>query len=293
MQLKPNSSQILQTSDQLIVIAQDQASIHLSSLKPEIDPEAIVQANGAIAQPEKTLILGWNRHGTAIINELDGYVATGSSLTVMSEVDAQADISSACTQLKNQTLTVQTGDTTDRRNLISLEPTKFDHVIVLAYSDTLTAKRADAKTLVTLLHLRELKTQKNATLGIVSEMLDARNRELAEVTQADDFIVSERLVSLMVAQLSNDWERAAVFSDLFSSEGAELYLKPISDYVKPGLKLDFYTVLEAAKARGELAIGYRLAAISRDSSQNYGVSINPVKTKMLSFSRDDKIIVLA
>ena len=35
-------------------------------------------------------------------------------------------------------------------------------------------------------------------------MLDVRNRELAEVTQADDFIVSDKLVSLMLAQVSEN-----------------------------------------------------------------------------------------
>src|SRR5690606_124220 len=81
------------------------------------------------------------------------------------------------------------GDTTSRAMLESLDVPSFDHIIVLAYKETLDAQRADAKTLVTLLHLREIGENAGTELNIVSEMLDDRNREIAEVTKADDFIV--------------------------------------------------------------------------------------------------------
>ena len=65
-------------------------------------------------------------------------------------------------------------------------------------------------------------------------MLDVRNRELAKVTQADDFIVSNRLVSLAMSQLAENPGLRAVFDDLFDEEGSEVYLKPAGDYVDPG-----------------------------------------------------------
>ena len=64
-------------------------------------------------------------------------------------------------------------------------------------------------------------------------MLDVRNRELAEVTQADDFIVSDKLISLMLAQVSENKDLNAVFDDLFDPDGSEIYLKPAADYVAP------------------------------------------------------------
>ena len=54
------------------------------------------------------------------------------------------------------------------------------------------------KTLVTLLHLRDIAERDETPFSIVSEMLDLRNRELAEVAGVDDFIISEHLVSLMM-----------------------------------------------------------------------------------------------
>ena len=65
-------------------------------------------------------------------------------------------------------------------------------------------------------------------------------------------------MSLMLSQISENRELAAVFQDLFDPEGSEIYVRPASDYVALGQPLSFTTVVEAARRRGEVAIGYRL-----------------------------------
>jgi hypothetical protein len=120
-------------------------------------------------------------------------------------------------------------------------------------------------------------------------MLDLRNRQLAQVAKADDFIVSDKLVSLMLAQVSENRDLAAVFAELFSSEGAELYTRPASDYIELNKSVNFYTVIEAAARRGEAAIGYRKGGEGPD----FGVRVNPPKSDKLKFAEGDAIIVLA
>ena len=61
----------------------------------------------------------------------------------------------------------------------------------------------------------------------------------------------------------------------------------------PGAPLDFYTVLESAALKGETAIGYRVAALSRTADAAYGVHINPSKSESITFAPGDKVIVLA
>jgi hypothetical protein len=124
-------------------------------------------------------------------------------------------------------------------------------------------------------------------------MLDLRNRELAEVAAVDDFIVSEHLVSLMMTQLSENADLFAVFTDLFDPEGSEIYLKPVGDYVASGQPVNFYTVTEAARRRGETAIGYRLIGEAGDSDKSYGVRTNPKKSEPVTFGPEDKVIVIA
>ncbi|MDZ4045240.1 MAG: hypothetical protein U1E32_05610, partial [Rhodoglobus sp.] len=84
-----------------------------------------------------------------------------------------------------------------------------------------------------------------------------------------------------------------VFEQLFSSSGSEIYLQPADLYVAPGAEVDFYTVLEAARRRGETAIGYRIEEFAHSSEHGYGVTVNPRKTDRLSLTATDRIIVLA
>jgi hypothetical protein len=222
-----------------------------------------------------------------MLRELDEYVATGSDVTVVADVTEPSFAT-----YDNLKVAFTRGDTASRAVLESLRVQDYDHIIVLSYA-TLDAQRADAKTLITLLHLRDMAAHLDADLNVVSEMLDDRNRELAEVTQADDFIVSDKLISLMLSQISENDRLKEVFDTLFSSDGSEIYLRPASDYLVAGASVDFYTVLEAARRRGETAIGYRVAADRHRSDQAYGVVVNPRKSEQRIFAPEDKIIVLA
>jgi hypothetical protein len=97
----------------------------------------------------------------------------------------------------------------------------------------------------------------------------------------------------MLAQLSENPDLFDVFTNIFDPEGAEIYLKPIHDYVETGTPVNFYTVVEAARRRGETAIGYRLISESKDAGKSYGVHTNPLKSKEVVFAPEDKVIVIA
>jgi hypothetical protein len=285
----------IESGDQIFALSTDDDTIHISNLNLPPINEAVIRSNrnALEPQPEKCLILGWNRSGTTIVHELDNYVAKGSQVTVVADIyNVEKQIHAQGGKLKNQTLVVEEGETTDRDLLDRLGVQDYDHVIVLAYS-TVEPQEADAKTLVTLLHLRDMAQKDETPFSIVSEMLDLRNRELAEATQVDDFIVSEHLISLMMAQLSENAELFDVFADIFDPEGAEIYLKPVSDYVTPGTPLDFHTVAEAARRRGETPLGYRISSEASNAGRAYGVHTNPKKSEMVTFSSEDKVIVIA
>jgi hypothetical protein len=280
--------------DQIIAISEDDDTVRLSGLKDlSLNAGAIRDAKGGEARPERTLILGWNWRVPTIINELDNYVAAGSAVTVVAAVeDGEAEIARQCPDIFNQKVAFQQGDTTNRRTLDALNIPSYNHVIILC-SDTLEQQQADAHALITLLHLRDIGDRSGNTFSIVSEMLDIRNRALAEVARADDFIVSEKLVSLMLSQVSENKELNAVFTDLFDPEGSEIYLKPVSNYVATGEPVNFYTVVEAARRRGEVAMGYRLKADAKDATKAYGVVVNPKKSEKVAFAEGDRVIVLA
>ena len=125
-------------------------------------------------------------------------------------------------------------------------------------------------------------------------MIDVRNRELAEVTRADDFVVSNKLVSLMLAQASENEYLSAIFDDLLDEKGSEFYMRPVADYVATDRPVTFYTIAEAARRRGEVAIGYRRSGKEDANGRKLGgVVVNPVKSEALQYEPADRIIVLA
>lgn len=294
LKLNPSMDTRIQAGDSVIAISADDDTIRLSGLQDlGIKREAIQTARPAAPAPEHTLILGWNWHAATVINELDRYVAPGSVLTIVADVPQdEVDLDALCPDIENQKITFKVGDTTDRRLLDKLEVTSYDHIIALC-SDTLEPQEADARTLITLLHLRDIANKTGQDFSIVSQMLDVRNRNLAEVTRADDFIVSDKLISLMLSQISENKALNAVLTDIFDPDGSEVYLKPVENYVKTGEPVNFYTVVEAARQRGEVAIGYRQRAFSSDADRSYGVVVNPDKSASAIFSAGDRIIVLA
>jgi voltage-gated potassium channel Kch len=292
--LNPPMDTLIHEKDSIIAISEDDDTVMLSGKKDiSIDKTAFAKNKTAKQKPERTLILGWNRRGCSTIRELDNYVTKGSSCTIVSETGLDGSLASFKKQLKNQTVNFRKGETTDREVLEKLNLKSFNHIIILCYSDTLKTQEADSRTLITLLHLRSISEKLGTEFSIVSEMMDIRNKELAEVTRADDFIISNKLISSMLSQLSENRGLKAVFDDLFDAEGSEIYLKPVTNYIVPDKQMNFYTVLESAALKNEIAIGYRICKHSRDASRTYGVVVNPDKSKMITFDKKDKVIVIA
>jgi voltage-gated potassium channel Kch len=293
-QLNPPMDTLIAPDDHLIALSADDDSIHLSGLASIPIQAQAVQTNRPVAAAhaeQATLILGWNRCASIILRELDHYVAAGSSVMVVADEAFEKELNT-CSECKIQKISFQAGETTDRTLLDGLKIVDYDHVIVLA--DTrLPVQEADARTLVTLLHLRDISSRDETPFSIVSEMLDLRNRELAGVTKVDDFIVSDHLVSLMMAQLSENRALMPVFSDIFNPEGSEIYLKPAEQYVAFDEAINFYTVIEAARRRGETAFGYKIHSEHDDPAHSFGVHTNPKKMDLITFKAGDKIIVMA
>ncbi len=293
--INPPMDTVFERDDQVIAITEDDDTLVLRSDAGGGLPDTSALANRQRLPPapERILILGWNEKAEAIIAELDNYVAPGSETIVICRQEGVRDtLVSVAKRAQRQRVRFADGDITHAATLAAVKATTFEHVILLSYSD-LPVQEAYAKTLITLLHLRNLADAAGVRLSIVSEMMDLRNRALAQIARADDFIVSDKLVSLMMSQLSENKNLDQVFKVLFSSEGSEIYIRPMTDYIRLGSTVDFYTVLEAAAQRGETAIGYRLMKHADDKDRGYGVNVNPKKSEKHTFAESDMIVVLA
>ncbi len=287
--LNPPMDTVIRADDEIIVLAEDDLLIRLASgAPPPVAETAITTAAPHPPVPGRTLMIGWNPRAPKIIELLDDFVAAGSELVVAApREDPTADLG----PFANLKLGFRRAEPTDRPSLEALDVGSYQHIIVLSDAG-FDREHADARTLVTLLHLRDMEDALGDPYSIVSEINDDANREVAQVTKADDFVVSDKLISLMLTQLSENRHLYDVFADLLDPAGSEIYLKPAADYLVPGAAADFATLIESARRRGEVALGYRLRDRFHEPP-GYGVVLNPPKTAPLTLSAGDRVIVLA
>ncbi|CAN5632479.1 lipoprotein [soil metagenome] len=264
----------------LILLAEDDDGLdQLSTASVQPDLSLLGTETPVVDVPTRAVLIGWNDRAPIVLSELDKYAPPGSELTVLTTFGDPV-----LPRLTNLAVTVVAGATTDRATLDRHVVDGLDQLIVLCYSEHLGAQAADARTLVTLLHVRDILGKLGAETPVVSEMLDDRNRVLAEVAHVDDVVVSGEFISLVVTQLSEDSRLEAVFDELLGDEGSEIYLRPADWYVAPGVEVSYATVVAGARQRGETAIGFKSGS---------DVVVNPSKARLFTAHPDDRVVVLA
>jgi Trk K+ transport system NAD-binding subunit len=288
--LNPNRDEPIMAGDQVVAISRDDDTVILdgNGKKGLQDPSAFKQKQTEMKGAERLLFLGWNETGFRIVAELNSYVAKGSELVILNESPIDLDPMG----YPNFVVAQVQGEITNRSNLENIHPETFDHIILMSNRSG-NIQSSDARTLVCLLHLRNIGERFNKDMSIVSEMRDLRNREIGIVAKADDFIVGENISSLILSQISENKALKSVFDVLFDSDGSEIYLKPISQYWSEGEEVNFYDLAARALQYNETAIGYRIMGKKDSVDENFGVKLNPMKDQKIALSKDDFLVVLA
>ena len=107
----------------------------------------------------------------------------------------------------------------------------------------------------------------------------------------------------MLTRIALRRELRAVFDELFSSGGSDIFFQRIADYDlteyrdeseapdTAGCIYRFADLQRAADARGEIAIGIR--RIGQEGRPGGGVQLNPGRDERLRLREDDEMILLA
>lgn len=292
LKLNPPADTVLKDRDSVIALSADDDTI---ILRPSHMPEPRVQndlfspSDVARPLPENILVLGWNERGRFIIKELQEYVQPGTTICIVDHVDRSSDVRALQAIANRYTLTHHVGRTTSRAVLDGLDLCAFSSIVVLA-DTTAGIQQADARTLMTLVHIRDIisKSASDHVVNIVTEMLDERNRSLAAEDNANDFIISNTIISLLLTQIAENRDLHSVFRDLFDATGSELYLKPAEEYVHLETSVTMATVCASAARKNEVAVGYK---VSNDGK--WRVALNRPKSETMTFSQGDSIVVVA
>ena len=294
--INPPMDTIIGNTDEIIAISADDDTIKLNQKTQfDIQQQAITPSlPPSVKKVERIILLGWNRRVIRVIKELNNYVGKGSTIHVVANVDLPQELApSNAAQYDNIQIEFTGAETADRNVLESLQVFNADYVMLFSYELDNDIQRSDSITLITLLHLRDMSEKAGKDLNLVSEMLDLKNRELAEVTNADDFIVSDKMLSLLITQVSENKHLMRVFEDILDEDGSEIYMKPITDYIDISNPVNFYTLTTSGIQKGHTVIGYRLMVDEHNAAKSYGIRLNPEKPEMIQFSAEDKLIVLA
>ncbi len=282
--LNPAPETRFEPDDQVIVIAEDDDKVVFTGYLDATAPQPF-EARTSPEPPIRVLICGWSSFGPKVLAEIDEFLSPGSSVEVAVHDDLVDTADIVACRLDNADLHVHPYRRGPEELLRFAQETPFDDVIVLGYRSGLTVAEADALTLLTLLTLRKIwPADAVPAVRIVAELLDQANLAIASTTGVDDFIVSDALASLMIAQLSERAELDAVFGDLFDPRGAVLELRRAPTLV-PDEPLPFAAVAAAAISQGASAVGYRLAASAT-------MVMNPAKSHIVHLGARDQVLVV-
>ncbi|MER5203566.1 NAD-binding lipoprotein [Streptomyces sp. NPDC002825] len=286
----PRSTRIL-AHDTLLVIAEDERSTRLSVTPAPYDPTALTHAPPETpAGPTRVLLLGWNRRAPRIAARLAGSAPPGSALDIVA-APRPATLTGIRTVTEavgaRTTVLHRPCDPTLRATTDALDLARYDAAIVLGPDPRPGHADPDDRTLVTLVHLRAGERADGLRLPVVTELTDDRNRLIAPPAPGADFVVSGRLIGLLMAQISQNPHLAAVFEELLGPDGNSLHLRPAAHYVTTGRAAPFAAVAASAARQGACAIGYRALA-----APDHGLRINPPKAQVRHWHPEDEVVVI-
>ena len=128
----------------------------------------------------------------------------------------------------------------------------------------------------------------------VSEILDTRTKSLLNVANCKGYVLSNQIVSSVMAQVAEEKDINIVLSELFSSAGSETYIRSIEKFVDLDEEdtLSFWDVVLKARQYREVVVGYKPANL--DFADAKELIINPPnKSLPRRWEKGDKIVTFS
>ena len=266
-----------------------------------------------------------------MISQLDEYVVKGSELWLLNTVSAKERVSllqdsgnKDQLQLHNLTVKNSVGNPVIRRDLAVIRAVddelgftgdtitldEFDSILILAdevaIENGANMMSCDSRSLSSLLIIQDIQKKmyesKNKTNPALSrkppchpiaEILDSRTKSLLSVANCKGYIMSNQIISSVIAQVSEEKDINIVLNELLTAEGSETYIRLVSKFVdlEKENELSFWDIALRARQVREVAIGYKPDGVDfKDAAHTI---INPPdKGKKRRWSPGDVVITL-
>jgi len=298
--LRPGNDYKLKNTDQILILAEDDSTIDFQMNKIYNTKDIPLSSEKMEVQTKNILVLGWHNVAEIFIRESADYLVENSTFDIVINTPTQKDkdrvveMQKAYPQFKVNLLEK---NPLKLEELTDLKPFDYDSVIILSQNTKdYNAERIDSDTLIILLFLRKIKKVINAdeSTHIITQVLNSENQDIITQTDVDDFIISNKLITMILAQLSEEPNIRALYDDIFSEDGSEIYVKPTRLYFdKLPHKCSFADVINLASKRDEICLGIRKGNLSKSASDNFGVKLNLPKDEIIEINENDYLVVLS
>lgn len=284
IELNPDPQTRLDERDLLVLIADD------ASVAPA--PHGFADVPTSIKPPphvldirpqEHLLLVGWNILGAHILASLDEFAAPGSSAEVVFDPRLLHAEDIRIPELTSVDVTVRpaSGARWELSDEDTLSPATS--IVLLAQRTGISADEADSRTLLSHMLLRRaLDARGGSSPRIVVELLDEKNVELARVSGADDYVVSDAIASRIMAQLAEQPRRRAVLLQLYAADGPSVQLVPAADLGLSG-DVGFDDIIATTYSFGLLAVGWR---------RGTDVVLNPATSQRVVLHDGDQVVAI-
>lgn len=299
MILRPGKDYKMKAEDQIIILAEDDSTIDFETTA-FYKPKKITLVDTKSDQIKKSiLILGWHSVAEIFIHESADYLKDGSTFDVYfngPNNELTAKIDSLKKEYPQFIINLINKDPLDLNTLEGANPFEYHNIVILSQEiSEQSADKIDSDTLIILLLLRKIKSRlSNVTTKIITQVLNSDNQEIITQTDVDDFIISNKLITMILAQLSEEPLIMKFYEDIFSEDGSEIYVKSAKLYYDNfPLKATFGDLIGLADQRDEICLGIRKGIDSKNASANFGVTLNLAKNETVTLEEGDFLVVLS
>ncbi len=302
--INPDSRRMLEPTDEILIVADDDSTIELLDTPVAMPADYELSARRQEQRVERELMIGWSFKSPAIIREFADYITAGSQIHVLLKQPSEgqiAEIGALNAELDSIDVELLQKDCLSIEDLMSVKPFEYNNIIILAGNSSeqveVDASRVDSENIVALLLLRRIFSQypgESKDTKLITEILDSQNDALVAKAGVQDVIISNRLVSMIMAQISESRDIEKVYDDIFQEDGSEIYLKPASLYLDSlPAQVTFADMMAVAQKRGEICMGVKISAHENEKAVNNGITLIPEKNTVYNLQPDDNLVVVA
>ena len=297
--INPSDGRVLEDGDDILILADDDSTIHFQSSAVAKARDLPLKGGRLVQSLENELIIGYNKKVPGIVEQYADYVLDGSSIDIVlqnPEAKIQEEVASLQARYPELKINLLQLDVLNIEALRTTQPSTRNNILILSSGDD-NPDKADARTILILLLLREIFsecTDEQIETRLITEVMDSANQNLISNVGVRDFIISNRFISMLLAQISEEADIKLVYDDLFEEDGDEIYLKPISLYFEETpAKVTFADCIAISRKRNEVCLGIKIKSLEGNADENYGVKLIPEKNTQFTLEHDDCLVVVA